>query len=43
MSDKQYPHQQPFNIRGTKNKSKKHAWWQHSPFHNNKHSKDKKT
>ena len=34
------PHQQPFNINGRKNLTKKNAWWQHPPYHNNKRNKE---
>lgn len=36
-----YPHMQPFNVDVIKNKTKRNAWWQHAPFHNNKKEKAK--
>lgn len=32
---KGYPANQPFCIKGKKNLTKKNAWWQHEPYHNN--------
>jgi hypothetical protein len=38
-----YPHMQPFNIEGViKNKSKRKAWFQHPPYHNNRVKKEEK-
>ena len=32
---KGYPDSQPFNVGPRYNLTKKNAWWQHSPWHNN--------
>ena len=33
---KSYPNKQAFNLKEiVRNKSKRNAWWQHAPYHNN--------
>ena len=39
---KDYPHLQPFNVGARRNLTKKNAWWQHSPYHNNAVQKKRK-
>ena len=30
-----YPSNQPFNVNGRRNLTKKNSWWSNSPYHNN--------